>query len=230
MIYYISLLIVFVPFAIGLVKFKNFNIELKIFFIFVAYGVFNETLSAVLVKVIGVRSNMPQAHFYGVVTFLTVCIFYRFLLNGFIKQKWIDAVIALYTIYYFMNSLFLQSIYVYPGIANAIGSIIILSLVILHFAKVMQEAKIRNLFAEPLIWISAALLIFYSVNLFFLVLFNLLLDFSTEFTTLVVYFRVGFNVLVYTMISIGFLKHKRYSLSKPAGKVNQSPGKTPSNS
>lgn len=152
---------------------------------------------------------MPTSHVYGLVAFLIITIFYRYLLTGFIRKIWLDIAIALYTIYYLINSLFLLSIYTYPGFANALGAIIILFFIILYFGKVMQEAKIKNLSAETTIWISGALLIFYSVNLFFFVLFNLLLEYSVKFTSSAVIFRIGINVLVYLMISIGFLKQRK---------------------
>lgn len=207
--YLISILIVFVPFVIGLVLFKYLTTEIKIFFAFVAYGLFNELLSFFLVYVIGFKNNMPLTHLYGLVTFLVITIFYRHLLTGFVQRKWIDITVALYTVYYLINSVFLLSIYTYPGVATAIGTIIILLLIILYFAKVMQEAKIKKLFAEPVIWISGALLVYYSVNMFFFVLFNLILEYSVEFTSLIVRIRIGFNVLVYLMISIGFLQQRK---------------------
>lgn len=213
-IYYISIFIVVIPFVIGLLTFRHFTAKLRIFFLFVAYGVFNEFLSAFVVKVIGVNNNLPLHHLYGLITFLILGIFYRYLLAGYIKQKWIDIIIALYTIYYFFNSLFLQSIYEYPGVARAIGTFVILLLIILYFAKVMQEAKIRNLFAEPVIWISGALLIYYAYNLFYFILFNLLIDFSMEFAELVINYRIGVNLLVYSMISIAFIKQRTLQLRK----------------
>ena len=211
-IYYISIFIVVIPFVIGLLTFRHFTAELRMFFLFVAYGVFNEFISAFIVKIIGVNNNLPLHHLYGLITFLILGIFYRYLLAGYIKQKWIDIIIVLYTIYYLINSLFLQSIYEYAGVARAIGTFVILLLIILYFAKVMQEAKIRNLFAEPVIWISGGLLIYYAYNLFYFILFNLLIDFSMEFAELVTFYRVGVNVLVYTMISIAFVKQHKWQI------------------
>jgi len=207
-VYYISLVVVLVPFIIALLSFKTFDVALKIFFVFVAYGVLNESLALILVEMVKVQNTMPLAHFYGLITFIVLSILYRKLLKGYIKKRWINVLIVLYTVYYLINSFFIQSFFEYPGTATAIGSIIILFYLILFFAKFMQEAKIRNPFSDPLIWISGALLIFYSVNLFFFVLFNLLLDFSPEFTRLIILFRIGFNVLVYLMITVGFLKQR----------------------
>lgn len=208
MVYYISLVIVLIPFVIALLSIKTFDVALKIFFAFVAYGVLNESLALILVEMVKVQNTMPLAHFYGLVTFLIISILYKKLLHGYINKKWINVLVVLYTVYYLINSLFVQSFFEYPGTATAIGTIIILLYIVLYFSKFMQEAKIRNPFNDPLVWISGALLIFYSVNLFFFVLFNLLLDFSPEFTRLVIYSRIGFNVLVYLMITIGFLKQR----------------------
>lgn len=212
-VYSISVLIVFIPFVIGLALFKKFNVGLKIFFVFVVCGVFSEVLAAIFVKVIGVKNNLPLFHLYGIVTFLVVGLYYRHLLQGFIKKRWINLTLIAFTAYYLINLLLIQSIFELQGIASAIGSIISILFIILYFTKVMNEANINNLFAEPSIWISGALLLYYSNNLFFFILFNLFLEYSIEFTKFIVNVRIGFNALVYLMITIGFLKQRKRSIS-----------------
>ncbi|WP_303923568.1 hypothetical protein [Draconibacterium sediminis] len=81
----------------------------------------------------------------------------------------------------------------------------------------MVEAKIMSLWDEPLIWINGALLIYYSGNLFFTVLFNLILEYSREFSKITV---VSFSVILtlfYVLVTIGF--------SKAGGKMIKTSGR-----
>lgn len=208
-----NLTIISIPFIIGLLSFKKLNIALKYILLFVTVGVITEIWSAIVIKM-HFDNTLYTSHFYGFFSFITLGIFYGHILKGFIKQNWIVAINILYLVYFLINSLFVQGIDEYPSNALPIGSLIILTYSILFFLKVMTEAKIKNLFAEPLIWINGALLIYNSSKLFFSVLFNLLLDHSREFSLFTVLVFLGFNGLLYLMISVGFIKKRNYSNEK----------------
>lgn len=208
-LFFLASTIVIIPFLIGFFSFKWFNTAVKLVFLFVVVGVITELTTALIVNLFNVSNTMPLGHFYGFASFLVLGLFYYHLLKGFIKSVFIKSTIILYSLYYIINSIFIQSIYEYPGNARAIGTIFILLGSILFFAKVMQEAKIKNLLAEPIIWINGAFLVYYSANLFFFVLFNLLLEYSREFSKLTVIYLVGFNFLLYLLISIGFIKQRK---------------------
>lgn len=77
---------------------------------------------------------------------------------------------------------------------------------ILYFARVMIEAKIRKLSAEPLIWINTALLIWYASSFFYFITFNVLLTYSREFLGLTVTYYGLSNLILYALVSIGFMK------------------------
>lgn len=70
----------------------------------------------------------------------------------------------------------------------------------------MTEANIERLGQEPLIYINIAVLIYYSGNLFFSLLFNLLLEYSKEFSKLTTYYYVAIVTLFYILIAIAFWK------------------------
>jgi hypothetical protein len=73
----------------------------------------------------------------------------------------------------------------------------------------MVEAKIMSLWDEATIWINGALLIYYSGNLFFTVLFNVILEYSREFSKITV---ISFSVILalfYALVTVGFWKAGR---------------------
>ncbi|WP_163323045.1 hypothetical protein [Draconibacterium mangrovi] len=73
----------------------------------------------------------------------------------------------------------------------------------------MTEARILNLWKEPLIFLNLAVLIYYAGNLFYSLLFNLILDYSREFAKITNYYFVGLNTLFYILVAIGFWKSDR---------------------
>ncbi len=73
----------------------------------------------------------------------------------------------------------------------------------------MLEAKIMKLADEPLIWINTALLIYFTGNLFFYILFNVILEASRAFSKITVQYYSGLMALFYILIAIGFFKAKK---------------------
>jgi hypothetical protein len=70
----------------------------------------------------------------------------------------------------------------------------------------MTEGKIKYLSQSSLIWINTAVLINYAGNFFFYILFNMLLDYSTEFITKTLQFFKILYVLFYVLLAAGLWK------------------------
>jgi hypothetical protein len=68
----------------------------------------------------------------------------------------------------------------------------------------MIEAKLKSLSKEPLIWINTAILINYTGNLFYFILFNPILNISTEVLRSLGKYTVVLNAVFYVLIAIGF--------------------------
>ena len=84
----------------------------------------------------------------------------------------------------------------------------------------MVEAKIRNLSKEPLIWVNTAILIYYTGNLFYYILFDLFLDYSHEFLKSIGVYFFTLNTLFYILIAIGFYISKDGQGNEPGKKQN----------
>jgi len=195
---------IFIPFLIGIFYYKNIK-SFKWLFFFISYGVFNEILSLILIKS-GANNTLPNSHIYAYVSFILMCSFYNSILDGFINRKWFYVSVVLFTMFYLINLIFLQSIYEYPDLPFSVSSIIIIAYTILYFFKTMVETKIENITGEPLIWINVGILIYFTGNLFYHILFNFLLESSRDFLLQIsFYFRV-LIALFYILIAIGFLK------------------------
>ncbi len=78
----------------------------------------------------------------------------------------------------------------------------------------MVDAKIGQLSKESLIWINTGILIYYSGNLFYYILFNLFLDYSHEFLKSIGIYVISLNALFYILIAIGFWKVKKGDVTR----------------
>ncbi len=207
---------ILLPFITGLFCFKRFDTSLKLFYLYVLYGTVNEVVTFILRR-FGLDNTMPFIHLYQIVTFPILVLFYSNLIYKKTLTRFSIVLISIFELFNLINLVFIQSIYEYPNFTRTIATFVVIVLCIWYFYRVMVEAKIMSLWDEPLIWINGALLIYYSGNLFFTVLFNLILEYSREFSKITV---VSFSVILtlfYVLVTIGF--------SKAGGKMIKTSGR-----
>lgn len=213
---YLNWISILIPFFVGLTNFKSFDKSLKILFFFICVGTANEIVVRLLIWLADVENTMPSNHLYGLITCSLLFFFYY---NLFEKGKKIILFVnVLFSLYWIINSLFVQGIFEYPSIPRSIGNIIIIILVVLYFYKIMLEAKIVKLANDPLIWINTAILVYYAGNMFFSVLFNIILEVSREFLKVTAYYYSGLMTLFYILIAIGFIKARKRKLALESSK------------
>lgn len=199
---------IFVSFFIGLIRFKYFSSEIRFVFYFVAFGVFTELFTEIY-KAVVERNTMPIGHFYIPISFLLLGLFYRSALKNYINQKVLNGIIVTFLFFSLINVLFIQSLFEFANITGSVSAIVLCVFSVLLFSKIMSEAKIKKLGAEPLVWINLGILFYHAANFFFYILFNYTLSISNEFARGTVYFNWMVGILFYILIIIGFILTKK---------------------
>ncbi len=205
---------ILIPFFIGIYRYKHLDKSLRLFLYFVIYGTVNEIISRIIIRYglityDGETNTLPLSHLYLMLEFLLLGFFYSYILKDIINKRLMVILIVLFEVYCIINTMFLQSVFLYPALPLAIGKILIVGFSMLFLYKIMTEARILNLWKEPLIFLNLAVLIYYAGNLFYSLLFNLILDYSREFAKITNYYFVGLNTLFYILVAIGFWKSDR---------------------
>lgn len=197
-----------IAFVLGIFLYKKFPSEIKVIYYFVILGVITEIYNKIHIHFI-MKNSMPVGHFYFPIVIIILGIFYIRLLKGFIKPKWIVAIISVYIIYSIINTAFIQGLFQYASVTAALGSLILFLFSISYFIKVMVEAKIKTLRTSPLIWINTAVLIYYSVSFFYHSFYNILYKSSLDAMYVAVNVFSLFNLLFYLIIIVGFILSAR---------------------
>lgn len=196
---------VLIPFVVGIIRYDKIKRIIFLFY-FVSFGVITEVFNKVLKK-LGADNTLFIAHIYVVVSFALLCIFYLSVFKGYIKEIWFKSIILGFTIFSLIYSFYFQTIFSYPGLQLAVLAITMIVFSIIFLQKVMSEARIVKLSAEPLIWINLSILIYYSGNLFYYILFNLFLDNkAVDSGRIILIYFPTLNALFYILIAIGFWK------------------------
>lgn len=195
---------ILIPFIIGLYKYKTFK-GLRFLFLFVAFGVLSEIGTKVL-KALEFKNTLVLAHSYVLISFVLLCLFYHNVFKTSVKSSWFTFLIVAFVLLCLLQLLFFQKVTDYPSIQFAALALVMIVFSLLYFHKVMLEAKLVILSNEPLIWINAAILIYYTGNFFYYILFNLFVDYSIEYLKTISIYFVALNALFYILIAVGFWK------------------------
>ncbi|SHE73318.1 hypothetical protein SAMN05444274_102235 [Mariniphaga anaerophila] len=202
-------LVNFVPLLIGSLYYRKFDKSLKVFFLFVVFGTLTEVASKVGIYFFDIKNTMPVGHIYIAGACLFTGLFYLYELGTFIKKGITIGLIVFVESIVILNFLFLQSPHSFPSISGAFVATLLVTFSVLLFSKIMVEGKIKKLHEEPVVWLNSAILINYSSNFFFYILYNVILGFSREFSIRTISFFTLINGIFYILIAIGFSKAKK---------------------
>jgi hypothetical protein len=198
--------VIFIPLIVGGMYYTKFSKSHKYLYWFIVFGTFIEITNKLLRKFFHVKNNMPLGHFYITVSFIFLALFFLFELKDFVSKKIIAGIIILYVLFSAYIILFIQSYLDYPSISGAVSALLLVSFAILLYANVMREGKIKVLSDSSLIWINSAVLIYYSGNFFFYILFNFILHYSRDFLIKTLNFFSVLNFIFYVLLAVGLYK------------------------
>ncbi len=205
---YLNMAIPFIAVFAGIYSLRSLSFETRFLFYFVCFGALTE-LSLWIASEMGIRDNRPALHFYVMIEFLLITLFYAFSLKGFILKNVVRVVIVLFEIYCLINIIFIQGLFEYPE-TRIVEGLLMVSFSLVFFSKTMLEIEIRNLYKEPKIWINTAVLFYFAGNFFFNILYSIMLENSVQFLRLIIaWFYSGLNMIFYLMIATGFYLERR---------------------
>jgi hypothetical protein len=203
----ISILLNYAAFIVGCIQYKYFTKEIKIIFYFVSFGVLTEIFTK-FYQFFWMKNTMPIGHFYFPASTLILGLFYLHVLRNFVRPVYILTILIAFIIYSLINSIFIQGLFEYASLVASIGALIVFIFSVAFFTKIMVDAKITKLSAEPLVWINSVLLFYFAGNFFYYSLYNLRLLASMETALLAIKFFGVLNLILYVVIAISFLMAK----------------------
>ncbi len=204
-----------IAFIIGCYQYRYFTKELKFVFYFVAFGVLTESYSRFHLHFI-MKNGLPIGHFYFPIAIFIAGMFYLQILKDFIKPKYIISIIGVYEIYCIINPIFVQGLFEYPSLTGSVGALILFLFSVAYFIKVMIDANIKKLSAEPLIWINTAFLAYYTVGFFYHSLYNLRTRASMDVAVFAIKLFAVLNLTFYLIIAIAFILTVKKNNIRPA--------------
>lgn len=160
-IYYVLLLLIFV---LGIVRFKKLAIPYKILCFYVGATLLLEILSYICAR--KYQNNMPVEHISAYSEFIfNALIFYHLIKSTQIK-KIVKISTAIITLFFFINSLWLQTyLHTFPSNAIIVSEIVLVVFSLLVFKQMLQYPLQVTITSQSIFWYNTAIL-FYSTTVF----------------------------------------------------------------
>jgi len=200
---------ILIPFLIGIRNYRSFDKAFKILFFFVVAGVITELSGFLARHLLDSKNTMPQMNLYIFSSFFFLSWYYIVVLKDLIKSKILWIIVLVFEIGAVIYLLMMGSLREYLSVPQSVSKILYLLYSLAFFYKIMAEAQVKKLWKDPYFLVNVSVIIYYAGNLFYSVLFNLILTYSREFSKLtVIYFSV-LNTLFYLILGWAFIRFRQ---------------------
>lgn len=200
----ISAVFSFMPFIIASINLKKTKTFLIPLFILFAINIVMELFAIVLSE--SGENNQYIFHYFTVVEFTLISLFYSFFFKNYFSTLLINLLIPVFLlaayIDYKVNGL--ESM---DNFSTSIESIVLIFYSLFFFYYVLKNLIFENLLQTPVFWINTAILFYFSGNLILFIFSNYMgrID-PVKYAVLWVAIHSFFNVLYSILLSIGFWK------------------------
>jgi hypothetical protein len=150
--------------------------------------------------------NLPFLHVYTPVELVLIVFFFKTTSTSKSYHLALNFVAIAFSVFAILNVVFFQSIYEMNAPVRGVESLIVMTLCILLWLKIMRELKIERLISTPVFWFNTAFLGYFSVNFILFIFSNDLNKLAVEFTIQPWIVHAFLMIIYYTLLAIGLWK------------------------
>jgi hypothetical protein len=207
----VSAWIILLPVSIVLLRFRLLDKASRIIAWLVCWSCFIEVLSYVMGHYLRMN-NIPLLHLYTPVEFCLITIFYARVLPVVFRGKRLWWITGSFIVFSAVNSFYLQNLYAFNTYSRGLEAAFFICLSLICFGRMIRELNNDRPQHDPVFWINAGFLLYFSGALFLFILSNYILPMKRQTSLHIWAFHSFLSILLYTMISIGLWKAKKISM------------------
>jgi len=189
------------PVIAALFYYRRLDTLLRIIACFFLLSALSDGLQALFIF-IGIRNNYPVIHVYLILSLIFFgLIYYKAFFDPLIKKIVVILTsVGLAVMIY--NLIFIEKILMFPSITDTVLSVIVIFYSLMFFFQLLNRQEFIHIEKQPLFWINASILFYYSVTIFLFMLYRKL---SPEQE--IIYFAINgiTNVITNILFTIGIL-------------------------
>ena len=207
----ISAWIVLLPVIVSLLVYRQLDRGMRIIVFLVYFNCFIEILAYVIGHYLG-RTNLPLLHVYTPLEFIFLTIFYSRIGARSIGNRTALWMISMFVIFSIGNSIWIQNIYTFNTYSRSLEALVFIIVSLLTFRQFLRELNQESLQQDPVFWVNAGFLIYFSGSLFLFILSNYILPMTRSANLHIWAFHSFLSIVLYCLISIGLWKAKKTSM------------------
>lgn len=201
-VYLIIILISFIS-SLSTLLIKNDKLIFRLFSFFLFITFIIELAAQKMAE--NKQSNIFIYNLFTAFEFCFYFFFFHFVLKKYFKKSKTYYIITLYAALALVNIFLIQGKHNFHTYTYILGSMICIILSITYFYFLFKYSKVSNLSKDPVFWISAALLLYYSCTLPVYGIINFLSNLSVPFYKGFIFIIEFMNIALYLLFTIGFL-------------------------
>lgn len=164
-------------------------------------------------------------YFFVPVEFIFYSVFFAKSLQGYIDKRVITVIAVLLVAYSVANTVFKQEMWYFNNWVHRLAGFFLASYSIAYFIKTLKEMRFKKLSDEPVIWINAAVFIYYLGNVIISLFGNILL-YNDMYWLLYSFLIDAYSALIF----VGFWKIYRNDYHREQIRNNLHGGRYPTGS
>ncbi len=195
----ISSLTIVLPLLLAIWKYARLSqMQRKLFYLIILFSI-TELIANILWY--QKLNNLPIYHFYTIIEFLCIASIYKDALHKLFPKYVFTTVAVVFTIFCIVNMSFFQSMFTFNSNATTTLGLLVIFLTISYFYTLLKEVKYASLERNPMFWLNAGFLIYFSSNLLLFFISNSLSTEAAEVNFLV----WGLHAIVNIVLVIFFI-------------------------
>lgn len=159
------------PLGMAIIRRRYLMQEQNILFALVVSAFVIEALSFFIGRILH-QHNLFLLHIYTVIEFVALSTIYRFQLKSLYGARLFNVLLGVFIPVAILNAWVVDSSSMFNDYARALEAFILIMLVLSYFYKTLVDLKIQSLEREPMFWINAGVLIYFSGSLFIFIFGN----------------------------------------------------------
>ncbi len=192
-----------IAFGCSIINFKRHFIQFKIVSLIIGFDLLGELTGIYLYGLI--KTNLPVYNFILLIEFVG----YAYFFHTIAKSDWAKKVtiwfVFLFPVFWFVTVFLIFGLLKWNSYVFITGSLLIIFLCFFYYYDLIKDSEIKELSKTPEFWIVTGLLIFYSVNLPFLGMYNYLITYHSNLAENLSIVLQILNIIMYSLFAYAYL-------------------------
>ena len=199
--------ILFLPLFLSLKNYRRYPAEFKTITYYLLVAATTQVISFALWK--AKKNNLPVLHIYTTAEYLTLLVFYYFILKDFLSAILFYILAVIFPLFAIADSFFIENIHAFNKYSRSIEAVIFIFLAMCWFIKIVSKATSGGSSRNDIKYINSGFLIYFGGSIILFSFRNFITEMALNMRLNIWSIHTLLAVILYVLITIGLWKHQK---------------------